>query len=152
MGLGGVGSSSAAELVIRLSSGSDFILWFASAVGSSKGVVAYTGNIDTFALSTLLYQHQTPLFGSTKRVGRVAGAGNSVLKVCYQLLYENKFKRKMQFYLNGAEESAISFANLSSSNVHLKFGCQTLFDVDGPFSIRGISIESGDLKNKTNYW
>ena len=79
MGLGGVGGSSAAELVVRLSGSGHFILRFASAVGSSEGVVAHAGNIGTFALSALLDQHQTSLFGSTVRVGRVAGAGNSVL-------------------------------------------------------------------------
>ena len=149
MGLGGVGGSSAAELVVRLSGSGHFILRFASAVGSSEGVVAHAGNIGTFALSALLDQHQTSLFGSTVRVGRVAGAGNSVLNEI--IVRKSNYKHKKQFYLNGAEESAISLADLSGSNVHLKFGSQTLLDVDGPFRIRSISIESGDLK-KINYW
>ena len=149
MGLGGVGGSSAAELVVRLSGSGHFILRFASAVGSSEGVVAHAGNIGTFALSALLDQHQTSLFGSTVRVGRVAGAGNSVLNEI--IVRKSSYKHKRQFYLNGAEESAISLADLSGSNVHLKFGSQTLLDVDGPFRIRSISIESGDLK-KINYW
>ena len=148
MGLGGVGGSSAAELVVRLSGSGHFILRFASAVGSSEGVVAHAGNIGTFALSALLDQHQTSLFGSTVRVGRVAGAGNSVLNEI--IVRKSNYKHKRQFYLNGAEESAISLADLSGSNVHLKFGSQTLLDVDGPFRIRSISIESGDLK-KINY-
>ena len=149
MGLGGVGGSSAAELVVRLSGSGHFILRFASAVGSSEGVVAHAGNIGTFALSALLDQHQTSLFGSTVRVGRVAGAGNSVLNEI--IVRKSNYKHKTRFYLNGAEESAISLADLSGSNVHLKFGSQTLLDVDGPFRIRSISIESGDLK-KINYW
>ncbi len=153
MSLGSVGSSSAAQLVVGLGGGDEFILRFASAVGSTKGVVAHTGNIGAFALSALLDQHQTALLGSAERVGSVAGAGDSVLKPIYQLnptLMSDGNRKISFFYLDGAEESAVSLANLSSSNVHLKLGGQTLLDVDGPFGIRSVSIESGDL-NTINF-
>ena len=52
----------------------------------------------------------------------------------------------MSIYLNSTQESGVSFANLSSDDVHLQFGGQTLFDVDGPFGIWSVSVKSGNLQ------
>jgi hypothetical protein len=49
-------------------------------------------------------------------------------------------------YFNGAHVSVLGFAEVGTrGHIHLQSGGQTLLDVDGPFRISGIGIETTDL-------